>query len=205
MPHSVQPLPVPVSGYHRYRWAVPQRLHGGLRWYYGLQLSQSHPGSLRVDPRSLDRPLRALVPRLHRAGIPTTPSCAGHWSASSRRDAAAVYRQLQQDAQWIRSYGLTLRCLESGQSYVYRDPDYCLPGYSTFAATYDPPGVGGIGLVFRTGDARLPRFAGVLRAIPGVSVSVYREKTRNLLLIQTSARNPQERNRIWSQISRALG
>ena len=200
----VEVLPVTVSGYSQYRWAEPQRWNGGkVRWYYGISLPQRHQGSLHVDPSSVDQALRPLVSLLHDQGIPTTPSCSGHFGSRGHH-RIEVYRQLQHDAAMIRGHGLTLKCLETGKLYSVRDPLYRLPPLHVFQQMSDPPGTGGIGLVFRPGDPRITQYSTVLRRISGVSVSLRCGADHVELLIKTQAKTPAQMRRLWKRITGAI-
>lgn len=204
MMQHVEVLPVTVRGYGQYRWAEPQRWNGGKsRWYYGISLSQGHRGSLHVDPSSIDQALRPFVASLHNQGIPTTPSCSGHFGARGHH-RIEVYRQLQHDAAMIRGHGLTLKCLETGKLYSVRDPLYRLPPLHVFQQMSDPPGTGGIGLVFRPGDPRITDYAAKLRGISGVSVSVRCGVDHVELLLKTRAKNPTQMRRLWRRITLSI-
>lgn len=73
-----------------------------------------------VDPQ-----LRGLVAALHAAGVPTMPSCSGHWP--DPQWARRCYADLLQDLQKIRHGGLEFIDVESGQRVWYKNAFYALP------------------------------------------------------------------------------
>lgn len=151
--------------FDEYRWWEPQRLWSEPRWFYGMKESQR--ASKHPTPDTVDAPLRELVEWCRSKGIGTLPSCAGHFP--TERGLRRVYLGLRKDAVWVQSYGLTLRCSESGTLQVYRNPEWKVPDYETWAAPIRrDAGNGRIGVIFPVDDPRRLKVIQALRGIEGV-------------------------------------
>jgi len=192
---------VPVEASDGWRWWEPVRLHAGPRWFYGeggvVRRPASHP-----DPATVDGPLRPLVALLRRAGLPTLPSCAGHFS--DRAGLRATYRALQRDAAWISGHGLTVRCSETGRLSVLRVPEWRLPPVRAWAApVLAANGRGRIGIVVPAPWAH--RWAAVLASsAPGVRVVVRRREGSTVLDVQTRTTTPASRDATWRAVTAAI-
>lgn len=194
---------VSPDGFDTYRWWAPQRLRPGPTWFYAtLEHGYHRPG--KVELATVDAPLRPLVANMVKYGVPTLPSCAGHFP--SDQELWRLYEGLMRDAEWVRSYGLTLKCVETGALDVHRDPSWRLPLYETWATeTKKYSGVGRIGLVVCPADA-----AGIcedLTDIPGVRVEVKAAgdgQGNEIATIITKANDLGHRDQLWGTITHRL-
>jgi hypothetical protein len=113
---------VPPEGFASKRWYKPERR--GSRWFYHRPEPLRPPAFLR-DYSTVDPQLRLLVAKLHTLGVPTMPSCSGHWQ--DRVWARTVYRDLLQDVEAIRTTGMIFVDVESGHRVRFKDQYYSIP------------------------------------------------------------------------------
>lgn len=190
---------IPSGEFSAYRWWEPQRAHRSPRWFYG----DRHAGprtAAHARESTVDRALRPLVAACRTAGIATLPSCSGHFPPETT--LRGLYRGLQRDRTWVRSFGLTLKCTESGTVRVYRNPDWKLPDYDTWAEPIRAQrGVGLIGLRFAKGDRRAESLARTLSEIPGVCAYLTDAGVAVTLEIHTKANTPGQRDAQWQAIA----
>jgi len=138
---------VPPIHFRRFRWVVPVDVPHPSRWHYGVPLPVMHQGGNNVDPETIDAPLRDLVGGLHRMGLRTTPSCAGHFGVDGDRVVQAA-KDMANEERWIRRIGLRVKDIESGDEDVVQDPSWRAPDVKSL--TRDAlrwEGVGYLGVV----------------------------------------------------------
>ena len=113
---------VPHEIFHKYSWVKPEESE----WYYSIKRNSpiEIPKS-RKFYETLDGPLRESVEALHRKGIPTTPSCSGHFNPDSFYNK--IYRTLCSEENGIREEGIGLKDPETNKKYIYKNPNYRLP------------------------------------------------------------------------------
>ena len=194
---------VKPDAFDEYRWWEPQRLHRDPRWFYGVR-GDNGRAAKHPTPNTVDAPLRDLVSACVRAGVTTLPSCAGHFP--SEQGLRRVYAGLRRDAEWVRSYGLTLRCSESGSLQVYRNPAWTLPDYETWAAPIrQDAGNGRIGLVFDLGSAAPERIQASLVGLIEVCTHIQQTGSgERIVEITVKSRNRKERDYLWYEVTRRL-
>lgn len=194
---------VKPDAFDEYRWWEPQRIHTDPRWFYGVK-SNAGRAATHPTPNTVDAPLRDLVSACVRAGVATLPSCAGHFP--SEQGLRRVYAGLQKDAEWVRSYGLTLRCSESGSLQVYRNPAWTLPDYETWAVPIRrDAGNGRIGLVFNGSSDTPERIQAGLVGLTGVCTHIRQAHDgQRITEITVKSRNRKERDYLWYEITRRL-
>jgi hypothetical protein len=113
---------VPHEIFHKYSWLIPE----GSNWYYWID----RKSTIQI-PKSksfydtLDDPLKDSVFLLHEKGIPTTPSCSGHFNPDSFYEK--VFDSLKGEEKEIRGSGIKLKDPESDSIYVYKDLKYRIP------------------------------------------------------------------------------
>jgi len=113
---------VPHEIFHKYSWVKPEESE----WYYSIK--RNSPIEI---PRSrkfydtLDDELREGVEILHRKGIPTTPSCSGHFNPDSFY--SKIHKSLCSEETDIRERGIRLKDPETNKSHIYKDPNYRIP------------------------------------------------------------------------------
>jgi hypothetical protein len=118
----ITPALIPHTDFHKGTWLLPvQRAE----WYYFLNKKSNNAITNKNFLKSVDKPLRSLVKWLHKKGIKTTASCAGHHI--SERNLEKIYSDLQMDRDEIRNGGLELKDIETGKLYRYRNANYHLP------------------------------------------------------------------------------
>src|SRR5215510_414118 len=118
----VTPALIPHNEFHTGAWLLPATRP---EWYYFMEKKNQNTIANKNFLKSVDKPLRELVKWLHKKGIKTTPSCAGHHI--SERNLEKIYTDLQKDGEAIRNGGLQLKDIETGRLYLYRNSRYNLP------------------------------------------------------------------------------
>ncbi|MGZ3885099.1 MAG: hypothetical protein ACXVPQ_08780 [Bacteroidia bacterium] len=118
----ITPDLIPHIEFHKGSWLLPVN---GADWYYFMKIPHQHKVTDKQFMSSVDKPLRALVKFLQKKKINTTPSCSGHHFKAG--DFVKIYDDLEADMLNIRSHGLEMKDVESGQVILYRDPAYRLP------------------------------------------------------------------------------
>ena len=192
---------VPIEKADGWRWWEPVRLHAGPRWFYGVQGVQGRPAT-HPDPATVDVDLRPLVALLRRAGLPTLPSCAGHYPDPAKIRGA--YRALQRDAAWITGHGLTVRCSETGARAVLRSPGWKLPPFRVWAApVIAGRGHGRIGIVVPRRIAR--RWASTIGASsPAVRVLGRARGASAVLDVRVQTTTPASQRAAWRAVTAAV-
>jgi hypothetical protein len=104
------------------RWWRPART--GSAWFYHTPAPARPPSFLR-DYSTVDPQIRRLVMWLHSRGLPTLPSCSGHWP--KKKWASRCYDELAQDAEKIRYGGEYMIDVETGVRALHQDPYWELP------------------------------------------------------------------------------
>jgi hypothetical protein len=94
-------------------------------WYYFAERPNDHMIINKDFIESVDEPLKDLVNFLHKKKIKTTPSCSGH--NIDERDLEKIFQELKEDSAAIRSRGLKMKDVESGQVILFKDENYKLP------------------------------------------------------------------------------
>lgn len=123
-PGKLSPGFVIQEEFQNYRWLRPQYTHNV--WYYRLPSSPifTVPKEEGFED-SLDPELRVAVTALHERGIPTSPSCTGHWHSDENYER--IFKDLEKEAEQIRKKGILLQEPTDGKQYFYRNPRYQLP------------------------------------------------------------------------------
>jgi hypothetical protein len=187
---------VPPHRFEAYHWLLPVGVPHPSGWHYGLLRGTPHPGSLRVDPATLDPALRPLVMALHQRGIRTLPSCEGHFSAPKQTalSLARRRRDLQAQAPLIWGSGLLMRDVESGNVWRIQDPTYKLPSPADMlAGHYSMAGVGYLGILTPPHRIKLKR-----------SPYLHTQMQPNRVNIWVSAPNARIQRRIWGNITKDI-
>jgi hypothetical protein len=192
---------VPPEGFAGKRWYKPERR--GTQWFYHRPETLRPPSFMR-DYTTVDPQLKLIVARLHRHGIPTMPSCSGHWP--DKNWARAVYRDLMQDVESIRGVGLVFVDVESGHRVRFRDPYHAIPWASErdflreISATN---GCGYLALVPPSSSLVWNRVAD-LNAITGVRAAVSGINGRLGIEIRVRTAEPMSQGEAWKQVLAAL-
>ena len=192
---------VPVEESDGWRWWEPVRLHAGPRWFYG-QSGVPHRPATHPDPRTVDPLLRPLVRLLRRAGLPTLPSCQGHYTDPVKLRRS--YRALQRDAAWISGHGLTVRCSETGARTVLRSPGWRLPPFRVWASSVlAGNGHGRIGIVVPRRIAR--RWAsGIGASSEAVDVLLRSAQGSVVLDVRVQTTTPANQRAAWRAVTSAV-
>lgn len=113
---------IPHESFHKYSWVKPE----GSEWYYSIKRNSplEIPKSRKFYD-TLDSPLEEAVKTLHKKGIPTTPSCSGHFNPDSFYNK--IYKSLCSEESEIREKGIRLKDPETNSEYLYKDPTYRIP------------------------------------------------------------------------------
>lgn len=104
------------------RWWRPSR--PGAAWFYHTP-APSRPPAYLQDYSTVDPQIRRLVMWLHSKGMPTLPTCAGHWP--EKKWARRCFEALLADANLIRYGGLYMVDVENGVRALHQDPYWELP------------------------------------------------------------------------------
>jgi hypothetical protein len=104
------------------RWWRPDR--PGAAWFYHTPAPVRPPSYLR-DYSTVDPQIRRIVMWLHSKGMPTLPSCAGHWP--DKKWARRCFAALVEDACKIRYGGIYMIDVETGQRALLQDPYWEMP------------------------------------------------------------------------------
>ena len=134
-------------------WLIPQKATQE-PWYYAAPRTHSPADIDNPDfLESVDEPMRPLVEWLHKRGVQTGPSCAGH--RISPEGFRTIWEGLCSDAERIRGAGLPLKDIENDDLYVMRNQGYELPWadfreFLSQASAHQPIGY----LPFSTKDLR---------------------------------------------------
>lgn len=178
-----------------------QPLRPGRPWFYHQPRQLVASPSLTVDYATLDPGVAGLVGKLHGYGVPTWPTCDGHWFSES--SGRAMFADLQRDAAAIRSSGLVFKHTETGQRVSYYNPSWRLPWegwHSFFQSVSRGNGRGLVAFSPPEGSALWswrPRLAGVRvdHAWIGAHPAV-------LCRVQTSS--PSSQRTAWDTLTRTL-
>lgn len=183
-------------------WWKP--LRPGPAWYYHTGRKVNVRPSLYVDTDTLDEEVASLVGELHRAGVPTWPSCAGHWW--TRAQTLPLYERLRRDAIEIQQRGLWFTHTETGAYSQYRNPVYFLPWRSYDAFHRDVASGNGQGyLAFSPREGhriwQWPCGLGAVGPVRVAKVSLYGIPS---LVIKVEASTPEEQAQCWARLSRTV-
>ncbi len=113
---------IPHSQFHKGIWLQSAEKAD---WYYFMKKQNPNTILSKAFIKSVDKPLKELVSYLHRKNIKTTPSCSGHHI--SERNLEKIFNSLQEDADKIRSDGLKLKDIQTGELYFFINKNYSLP------------------------------------------------------------------------------
>lgn len=120
---KISPNFIPHEMFHKGYWLNPVKDNS---WYYFQPSKRGFSVDLPKEFYStLDDKFKDIVPYLHQKGIPTTPSCTGHFKKDSV--FKNVYKNLENHRSEINSNGLLLQNPETGEFLKYYDPRYDLP------------------------------------------------------------------------------
>ena len=200
MPTIITPELIPHEDFHTGRWLLPVKRPG---WYYFMKSNGHHEVQNRNFLPSVDKPLRELVTWLHKRGIKTTPSCAGH--VFSKEELDAVYDDLEKDAVDIVNSGLELKDIESGEVYLLCDPAYRLPWtrreFLHKISSYQQKGVRGLRLGRGSSDILL-RLKNFLAGKNETGIAFHAKNS--ILFIHTRGKTYRKIRHAWKQVTRAL-
>jgi hypothetical protein len=120
---KINPDLIPQKDFHKGYWL---NIDEPNPWYYFFPAQRSFrlPAS-RDFYKTVDKDLIKSVKLLHSKGIPTTPSCSGHFYGPDHY--LEVYEKLLTNAKDIIDEGVVLRDSETGTKYFYRNPAFQLP------------------------------------------------------------------------------
>jgi hypothetical protein len=193
---KITPDLIPHSEFHKGIWLLSAKRPS---WYYfKRQKKRNRKVTNRNFIASVDPPLKKLVSILHKRKIGTTPSCAGHNMRD--RNFEIIFPDLEKDAEEINAGGLEMKDVETGESFLYRDPTYHLPWtkeeFVNALSLYQHKGVLGI----RTGHRR--KLSDRLQAISVDGVRIIKEP--GVVLIFTNEENQHEIEETWKQVTEAV-
>lgn len=159
---------VPPQDFGTKEWWEAER--PGARWFYHSP-RYFHAPAKGVDLSTVDADLVDVVVGLHRLGLTTGPSCAGH--AVEAPYTQQLYRALKLDEALVRDRGLTLRNVESGDRVLWARPSYRLPwaDWNMLHGHLEMHAL--VGLLPITGpDGVLRRLAANVSRVPGIELEL---------------------------------
>ncbi len=201
---------VPLNEFPLRRWYYVETAAGRPRWYYHARALEHR---LRDGPRFyelIDPPLRELCRIVLRAGLFTTPSCAGHFHLPEHY--RAVWSDLWRDAAAVRAAGLVVTDSENGAGWAFRNAAYELPWRDCDAFCEEVmahQNEGYIGVIVpaerRQAAARLQAWD---VANPAVRIVFENELSRlfdqQTFGVYTWTRTPTERDAVWAEVTARL-
>lgn len=119
---ELYPNLIPHTDFHKGIWVSSNNTP----WYYFLKTNREFniPNHHQFY-NTVDENLLPIVKLLHKNGIVTTPSCAGHHESESHY--SDLYDSLANNANLINKKGDILYDYENFKKYYYKNPDYRLP------------------------------------------------------------------------------
>jgi hypothetical protein len=187
----ISPDFTPHEEFHKHRWLLPS----GGTWYY--KLKDLRPCVIPKNSKfsqSLDPELKQLVDFLHSKKIPTTPSCAGHFTSDD--EWSTVFDSLSDQKEKIKTTGLELIDPEDGSRYNLKNSNYELPwdkkAFVERAKEHSKFGVLGIydpGNFFAKNISK--------KNIPNSQVT----KDGSITLFLTSPKSDEELKECWSKLT----
>lgn len=184
---------IPHNKFHKGCWLLPIKRPN---WYYFKEQKNKKTITNKDFSKSVDGPLKELVKYLHKKGIKTTPSCAGHHI--NEKNFERIYDSLKEDKKDIRNNGLVLEDCENGKIYIYKNKKYQLPwSKNIFLKTvmlYQQKGV--IGIRLRNKKLR--------KEVLKIKIPQIRIKEKNaVLFIFTKDKNGNNRSK-WKKITKKV-
>ena len=190
-PWKIDPNLVPHENFHKGYWL---NIKEPTPWYYFFRTDRSF--EIPSDSRfysTLDKSLVNTVELLHSLGIPTTPSCAGHFYGADRY--VEVYKKLQLNAEKITTKGVILENSETSTKYFYRNASYKLPwdvdSFVDKSLNYQTKGVLG--------------FLDPAMELSDLLLSKYQTRhDQGITLVFETSDNPEEKNLRWKELYEML-
>jgi hypothetical protein len=185
---------IPHEQFHKGLWLLPVISRS---WYYYFPHSRKkvviHNETVFLE--TVDEELRGLVGFLHKKGVQTTPSCAGHFYDSGY--FAAHFDAIRNDAENIKNGGLLMQDVESGEYYFFKNHDYVLPWnkneFTRYAYNYQKTGV--LGIVDSERQEKLSFIH-----IPGMKIKTDHGTT--IFLVKTE--NGSTQKEVWREVEEAV-
>jgi hypothetical protein len=170
----MDPRTVLPEGFAWQEWWQP--LRPGRPWFFHTPRQMVAAPSLQVDYDTLDVGVAGLVGKLHGMGIPTWPSCEGHWFEPT---------------------------LATGQRVVYYNPTWTLPWAGEHSFFLDVSRGNGAGLVAFSPPAGHPLWSWRPRG-EGVCSLHCQIGLHPAVLLQVRTANPSAQRRCWEAVTRKL-
>jgi hypothetical protein len=189
---------VPPEQFSLKRWWRPAR--GGYAWFYHTPAPFRGSAFLR-DYSTVDEDLRPIVKLLHSMGVPTLPSCQGHWP--DKGWSKHCFEDLSRDAMAIRMGGMRMIDVETGVSVNFADPFYSLPWFSwqdLHEELQVNQGRGYLAFLLAPQSRIIQNIDDLLRCGSGVRVKTEVYDRRRHLVIQVHEREPMAQRACWSNI-----
>jgi len=114
---------VPHEEFHKFSWYTPS--NGS--WYFRSPNKKKPevPKSRHVLLSTLDPLLVSPVSFLYKNGIPTTPSCTGHFKG--KRNFSKVFKDLQETEERVKTVGDAMFDPEKNSKVVFKNSSFELP------------------------------------------------------------------------------
>ena len=120
---NITPDLIPHEEFHKGAWATSE---DGVKWYYFIKGKQNNGNITNKEfSSSLDKELRPLANLLHKNGIKTSPSCAGHFSPKIYFEK--IWDGLKSHEEKIKGDGLKLIDPEANKHTIFKDSNYKIP------------------------------------------------------------------------------
>ncbi len=200
--NSIDIAYIPPEQFPTKRWWKPVRT--GNMWFYHSPAPFRGANFLR-DYSTVDPSLRPITKMLHAMGIPTLPSCEGHWPRKSW--VKDCFIGVQSDAQRIRGEGVTLEDVETGSRLRLCDPYWQLPWFTwedMYEELWKQRGLGYLAFMVPPNSAMqivLPELRGRLAEVQ-VTGTVLQNKLHAVITVQ--ARTPMAQAACWGEVGKVL-
>jgi len=192
---TITPEFIPHSKFHEGKWLLSVDRP---EWYYFMKKKNTNVISNESFIESVDEPLKELVRFLHKKGIRTTPSCAGHFI--SDRNLESIYDSLVADEVQIKNNGIKLKDIETGKTVVFKNEKYHVPWSRNLfikkLASYQQHGVIGI----RTGRNKKLKQSLLKIKADGATV----KSAVGAVFIFTHENNKEDNRKTWKNITEAV-
>ena len=177
-----------------------EALDGRNKWFYHRQQNVYVP---KIRPRelisSVDEDLKPLVRTIHMRGGTTGPSCAGHVVSAQRHHR--VRRTMRDHARKVRSRGLHVRDVETGEVCLWRDKAYSVDMGLLKASLDNEQVFELIGyLPVKAGQGLSNRLIAAVQSEPCAWV----ESQNGYLVVWVSTLTARDQRAVWRRISRGM-
>jgi len=173
----------------------------GRPWYYHTPRQMVALPSHTVDYNTLDKGVAGLVGKLHGYGVPTWPTCGGHWFAPEM--AHEMFEQVKHDEHSIQTRGLPMEHTETRKRVVYYNPTWHTPWSGWHSFYHDASRGNGLGLVAFCPAEGSPLWRWSPR-VPHTSVTHEPIGLHRAVVVRVRSSGPSTQRDCWESITRSM-